>query len=291
MANSQITTWRCALTTVLVSGLSCAPQPSMPKAATSPAPAIIPATPTPEMVSTLAVPGESIEPVATNEKPVEPSESTSTPAEQPIPEGTPLDLTKFYVMHAANFEKIKLYAWKIVPRGQQTFANIPLQLDGAMFTWGERNAKNGQVYAEQIKDIPVGKAFETLYIYHSAFFEGEAGKPIYDVVFQYEDGTSATDSIRNRDDVRDWYVNKDQKPWGPTNKRSTLAWSGDDNGSWVRYCLTAVENPRPERTVKSLDFVSAKMQTAGCIMGLTIGKSGLMVPTKEEETPPGNPTE
>lgn len=276
---------------IVLTGLSCTPQSSMPKST----PAATSGT------APVATPADSIvaEVVNTNQptmvtgskagEPATPEKPTSIP--ETTVEAIPLDLTKHYQMRAENFEKVTMYAWKIVPHGKQTFANIPLELGGAMFLWGERNAKNGQKYPESHKDIAVSQTFETLYIYHSAFYEGKAGDTVYDIVFHYEDGTSATDHIVNGADLRDWYFKKDQPPAGPTGPRSTLAWSGaDENGKWVRYCLTAVENPHPEVMVKSLDLVSAKTQTAGCILGITVGKSGLMIKTKEE-SPPAHPTD
>ncbi len=63
----------------------------------------------------------------------------------------------------------------------------------------------GLTYPEQVEGIPIKPQFETLYIYHAAFFEGEPGTPVYDIKLQYADGTSATDRILCGDDVRDWF--------------------------------------------------------------------------------------
>ncbi len=200
-----------------------------------------------------------------------------------VPEDTvavdifPVDLSKYYQLRAEHFEKVTRFPWKIVPQGKQTFAGILLQLDGGIFLWGERNTKNGMAYPERIEGIPIEAAFDTLYIYHSGFFEGQSGDPVYNVVFQYEDGNSAKESITSGEDLLDWYLNDANAPKEPSAPRSTLAWSGaDENGQVVRYCLTAMQNPHPVSKVKSLDLVSAKGQTAGCILGLSVGKSGLL---------------
>jgi hypothetical protein len=209
-----------------------------------------------------------------------------------VPEDTvavdifPVDLSKYYHLRAEHFEKVTRFPWKIVPQGRQTFAGILLQLDGAMFLWGEQNTKNGTVFPERIEGIPIEAAFETLYIYHSGFFEGQSGDPVYDVVFQYEDGNSAKEPITSGEDLLDWYVNDANSPKQPSGPRSTVAWSGaDENGQVVRYCLTAMQNPHPVAKVKSLDLVSAKGPTAGCILGLTVGRSGLLkIANKEVPT-------
>jgi hypothetical protein len=235
-------------------------------------------------------------------QPAQPVESAATVAEDPIepeatvadhePAGTdtlPLDLTDQYGFKATDFDKVPQYPWPAVPRGAQTFANVPLEIGGAMILWGERNAKNGQVFPEKIADIPLQRKFETLYICHGTFFEGEAGTPTCEVVFHYDDGTTASDTIVCGSDTRDWFANRAKSPLGPSGLRSTLAWIGDgkagDRPQTIRFCLTAMENPHPDKEVTTLDFVSSKMQAAACILAVTTGKSGVMKGT--EETPPG----
>lgn len=197
----------------------------------------------------------------------------------------PLDLTKHLAMKGANFEKTTRYAWKIVPHGEQTHANVPLKIDGTIFLWGKRNTDNGQKYPEKVEGIAVQQTFETLYVYHGAFFEGKTGTPVYEIVFHYEDGTTATDKILNGEDLRDWYGNRKLMPFGPTGKRSVLAWDADfksgDQEQPVRFCLTAVENPYPMLEVETIDLVSSKGQTAGCILAMTPGKSGLISRAEE----------
>jgi hypothetical protein len=59
-----------------------------------------------------------------------------------------------------------------------------------------------------------------------------------------------------------------------------LAWVGgrfsktQDNR--LRFCLTAFDNPYPDRLVVTIDLISCKSKTAASIMALTTGKSGLM---------------
>src|SRR4030095_1252751 len=112
------------------------------------------------------------------------------------------------------------YPWPAVPRGSRTFANVPLEIGGAIFLWGERNAKKGDLYPEQIAGIPVERKFEALYICHAIFFEGKKGTPVFEALFHYDDGTSATDEIVCGDDGRDWFANRAQTPLGPSGPRS-----------------------------------------------------------------------
>lgn len=193
---------------------------------------------------------------------------------------TLLDLSPYVKLKAADFDKTKRFPWKVVPHGAQTYANVPVQIDGAIFLYGESNAKIGLKYPEELTGIQVKQKFETLYVYHTVFFEGEKGSAVYEIVFHYADQTSASDKIVCGDDVRDWYVNPDDKMPAPTGKRSALGWQGefvsDGAKQPLRFCLTAIENPHPKLEVVTIDLVSAKSKTAGCVLAMTAGKSGLM---------------
>ena len=65
-----------------------------------------------------------------------------------------LDLSKYLVMKPDSFAKIKQYPWAVTPLGRQTFAGVPLEIQGATILWGQRNADRGQKYPEKISDIP-----------------------------------------------------------------------------------------------------------------------------------------
>ena len=193
-----------------------------------------------------------------------------------------LDLTKFLVMKPEQFEKIKSYPWAVTPLGKQTFAGVPLEIQGATILWGKRNADRGQKYPETVIDIPVQQKFETLYILHCVFFEAAKGEPSFDIVLNYEGEKPQTDTIRNGEDSKDWWVNDPGEELGPSGKRSTLAWKGtgkaNDRDQDVRFCLTAIDNKYPDRLVTTIDLVSSKKQAAGVILAITLGKSGLLKP-------------
>jgi len=200
---------------------------------------------------------------------------------------TPLDLTPYYGMKADRFDAVKQYPWHAVPRGSQKFAGVPLEIGGSFSLYGEENAKRGLKFPEEFKGIAVGRPFETLYLCHAAFFEAPAGTPICEVRFQYDDGTSESDQIVCGSDARDWYVSANEKEIGPTGKRSTLAWTGEGmaNGrpQKIRFLLTAIPNPQPEKTVLAIDLVSTKSRAASCILAMTTGKAGMLQPARPAE--------
>jgi hypothetical protein len=220
-----------------------------------------------------------------------PTESGSSRSEhaQGVAEAVPLDLTDYYGLRVSAFDGITQHPWPAVPRGSQSFAGVPLEIGGAIFLWGERNANKGLNYPEQITGIGVAREFETLYVCHAAFFEGPSRTPVYEVVFHYDDATTASDTIVCGEDVRDWYADRDKPPLGPSSPRSTLAWDGDgkagDRTQAIRFCLTAIANPHPDKKVTALHLVSSKTQAAACILAITTGRADLM--KRAEAEPPG----
>lgn len=193
----------------------------------------------------------------------------------------PLDMTRYYSTPASYFPKItKFPAWSAVPVGFQTFRNVPLQIDGMICLWGEGNASKGLVFPEHLEGIGMKRKFETLYVYHACFFASTNGTPVAEVVFRYDDGTSATNRVLFGDDTLDWFTRAGPRIPGPTGARSKVAWTGvyEANGKKqpLRFCLTAFENPNPDLEVSTIDLYSCKSRTAWCLMAMTPGKAGLM---------------
>jgi hypothetical protein len=192
----------------------------------------------------------------------------------------PFDMTSYYQTPASYFDQITQFpAWKAVPRGFQTFDGVPLDIGGMICLWGEGNAKMGLNFPEQLTGIQIGRKFQTLYVYHSSFFASADGTPVYDIVFRYEDGSSATNQIRYGNDIFDWYARRTFSR--PTDARSKIAWTGvADTGNGkkqpLQFFLTAVENPQPDTIVTAIDLYSCKSRTAACIHAMTTGRAGLM---------------
>lgn len=229
---------------------------------------------------------------ATSDSPGESEPVKESPKESTV-EAVPLDLAKYAHIKASVFDKITQFPWPGVPRGPQKFAGVPLEITGALMLWGERNTNAGLKYPEHIKDIPIQRPFETLYVCHAAFFEGESGLPLCEIVLHYDDATSASDKILCGEDARDWFANRSEPNLGPSGSRSVLAWDGDSQYGTrtqaIRFCLTGITNPHPDKTVTSIDLVSPKTKSAACIIGITTGPSTLM--TRKPEPPAKSATE
>jgi len=196
----------------------------------------------------------------------------------------PLDLTRYYAMKAERFDAARQYPWPAVPRGSQTFAGVPFEIGGMFALFGEENAKRGLTLPGEITGIEVGRPFDALYICHATFFEAPPGTPICEVRFQYDDGTTDSDHILYGSDARDWFIKGTDDEIGPSGKRSTLAWAGEglvnDRPQRIRFFLTVIANPHPEKTVQTIDLVSTRSPAASCILAMTTGKAGLIHPSR-----------
>jgi hypothetical protein len=108
---------------------------------------------------------------------------------------TPVDMTARYMVPASQFDSLQTLGWRSVPSGFQVYAHVPFNVDGLICLWGGRSAKGGLVLPEADPDIAVNQKFQTLYVYHAAFFASPDNTPVYDVVFHYADGSSATNQV------------------------------------------------------------------------------------------------
>jgi RNA polymerase sigma factor (sigma-70 family) len=190
----------------------------------------------------------------------------------------PLDLTAYYDTLASNYLASN---YRAIPLGFQTFAHVPLQIDGSKCLFGAGYPQyGGSIGDPQLLGIPVNRKFETLYVYHTAIFSSRNNTPVYELVFRYEDGDSVTNLVKYGADVLDWYANTGRKVIGPTGRNSQLAWHGDyvadGKTQPLRFSLTALNNPRPSVQVASIDLYSSKNASCGLILAMTTGKSGLM---------------
>ena len=207
----------------------------------------------------------------------------------------PLDLTAHYTSYfnqIAQYSQSSRYSiWQSVPHGFQVFDHVPLQIDGMFCLWGGQNAAGGLIFPEHVLGIEVNQKFETLYVYHGAFFPSPDNTPVCEVVFHYEDGSTTTNQLFYGSDIVEWAAKSGKKaniPRGPHAKTANDPTGPDSKAAWVggtfdigknrpvRFCLTAIANSQPSLEVTSMDWYSCKNKTSACIMAMTTGRAGLM---------------
>jgi len=149
--------------------------------------------------------------------------------------------------------------------GEQTLAGVRFRIgDGTIQLRGSREAE----LPAQVEAIAVRRRVAKLYLLHAAQWINKQtripdGTEIGHYQVHYHDGSQEAIPIISGEDVRDWWsldspslVTRGQVVWVGRNEATTKA------GYYLRLYMTNWENPHPDKTVASLDYVSA-MMTAG----------------------------
>jgi hypothetical protein len=194
----------------------------------------------------------------------------------------PIDLTGKYSVTLASMTNSTWLAWKTTPVGHQVFHGVPFEIGGLVYLWGEGKSTNhSSPYPERVGGIAVNRKFETLYVCHGSYYKSPDELPVVLVVLRYADGAAATNTLRYGDDIIDWKVSRNESPLRtPAAANSSLAWVGGvfsaTDNSRLRYCLTALANPHPDREVATVDLISCKTRTVPFIFAMTTGPAGLV---------------
>jgi hypothetical protein len=148
------------------------------------------------------------------------------------------------------------------------------ELLGIAFQVGDGVPHLGSTLLKDLPDkieIKIGKKFHTLNVLHAAANAVDEGDvTIATYTFHYDDGKSHTIAIVNGKDIGSFW--KRPSALEPTAARE--AWEGTNDcvkkrGAKIRLFVSSWENPRPGRTVLSIDFVSAKTKAAPFCVAMT----------------------
>jgi hypothetical protein len=168
---------------------------------------------------------------------------------------------------------------KELPTGAQTF-------EGVRFTIGEGLIQLGSKVLDKmpakVEGIKVDKTCAKIHLFHATSFGGGPNQegtewfvkddtPIGEYRINYEDKSSETIPIVYGKDVRDWFYIDGEKELS----RGKVAWKGDNErakavGARVRLYLTTWVNPKPDKKVVSIDYLSRKDDTVAAPFCLAI---------------------
>ncbi len=214
--------------------------------------------------------------------------------EAPEPTYAPLDLAPLANMDLGGRGAPGVPGWMAampddhlgnLPTGRKTFAGVPfLVADPAA------NGRRGAVavsrrpgFPERVS-IPVGRKAGSLYLLHSV---GNAGnlKVAGAIRFVYEDGSEATQYAVQDRNVSGWWYPALEPSWpgGYGSPRlppfAKLAWRGrSDVCPNVGIYWYGLDNPHPERAIRSIDLVAAGDGAIYAVAGLTLADQPLHQP-------------
>ncbi len=254
-----------------------APQQSgLPQEAIATTDSAVPAIPA-EKIEKVDVPADVPEGTATTSS----TTDTAATTDSANLKAEPLDLTYYYHSSADGFDRDGGHPWRDVPRGKQTFGNVPLEIGGRMTLWGSINAGRGHNNPEYVTDVQIDRKFEALYLYHATFHSAPQGTPIARLTFHYVSGDPTTADICYGTHVRDWFV-RTGEPEELSDPKSKRVWRGKNSMSKsnppgeLQFFITEIANPHPKDEVTTIDFASTKEQPNACIMAITTGPAGLL---------------
>jgi hypothetical protein len=169
-----------------------------------------------------------------------------------------------------------------LPTGLQTLGGIPFRVADPA-TNGRRGAiavSRRPGFPERV-DVPLGREAGSVYVLHTTGDNGNA-KLAGSITFVYEDGTDATQYVVRDGNVAHWWYPSLEGAWPPGYGQPRrpplvkLAWKGrNDACPTIGLFWYGLDNPHPEKVVKSVAFSSTLDRAIYAVLGLTISDQPL----------------
>lgn len=161
-----------------------------------------------------------------------------------------------------------------MPTGSQEFEGVPFDIvdpakNGRKACLGI-SSQEGYKFTET---LPVNKKAKALYLLHAMGKGRYAGT----LTFNYTDGSTATEVI-GQGKVGNWWF-----PTAPeivkTMPRLRVAWEGkNDHALRVGVYIYCMNNPQPDKEIKSLNFEGVKNGNQWMVLGLTLADQEAYLP-------------
>ncbi len=159
-----------------------------------------------------------------------------------------------------------------VPGGRQVFLGVPFDLirfdENADRTCIALRSQNMPSGLDKVEGVPVGQKAKALYFLHATAWSAR-GTEALRYVIHYADGTTAEAPIRCGFEVGEWWLHGALKE----EMVARMAWKNSDNRGFFAYRW---ENPQPEKTIDSLDIVSANAGPIPLVIAITVEEPGKM---------------
>lgn len=127
-------------------------------------------------------------------------------------------------------------------------------------------------FPDKVEGIEIGLKVREIHILHGTGFWAEEGKPIAALILHYENGSERRIPIVYGRHVRDWWQSKgDPRP----DSGSEIIWFGKNpaaqlNRARLRIYKSSFQNPLPDVTVQSIDYVSTLTLSAPFMLAMSI---------------------
>lgn len=180
--------------------------------------------------------------------------------------------------------------WIQIPSGDQTFFGVRFDVSGLVRLAGRNPQRINQWYFRpEVAGIPMGRAFDRLYLLHATHYTEKPGTVIAKMRLKYVDGSMAEIPIRYGAHTLTYWRQRYESTAHLTDADSRIAWTGNASvgvaqyGNSLRLIVSSFRNPHPDRVVQSLDLVSTWSDASAVIVGMAVG--GRQLPAAWRETP------
>jgi hypothetical protein len=209
----------------------------------------------------------------------------------PAPRFDPVDLSAHANMDLAGEGAPGVPGWMAtrpdddlepLPTGARTFAGVPFLVTDPAAN-GRRAAiavSHRAGFPERV-EVPIGRKAPSIYVLHTTGDNGNtrlAGA----ITFLYEDGTDATQYVVRDGNVAHWWYPGLEGSWPPGYGQPRLpplvklAWKGRNEACpTIGLYWYGLDNPHPERTVRSIAFSSTLDGAIYAVLGLTLADQPL----------------
>ena len=152
---------------------------------------------------------------------------------------------------------------------KQTLEGLKFNIGEGLIQLANENLKDS--LPEKVEGIKVDAKFAKLHILQAAGHSVEEDTVIAKYIVHYADKSEETIGIVYGKDVRDWWRNDDAKE--PT--RGKVAWKGTNkpakaSGQSIWLFSFTWENPKPDKKVISIDYVSTLTGAAPFVVAMTL---------------------
>ena len=152
----------------------------------------------------------------------------------------------------------------------ETFGGVVFNVEDGIIHLGSTVVER---HPEKVEGIKVGTKCTKLHILHATCFGGGPNKPgnplhvadgtvIGQYMIRYSDGSGEGIAIVYGEDVRDWFYVDDEAK----TTRGKIVWNGENDraamlDAKIRLYLMTWNNPHPEKTIASIDYLGKKGET------------------------------
>jgi hypothetical protein len=152
---------------------------------------------------------------------------------------------------------------------KQTLAGLRFKIGEALIQLANDSLQ--AQYPVKVEGIKIDAKFAKLHLLHASGNPVADGTVVAKYIVHYADKSKENIDVVYGEDVRDWWRRDNDKE--PT--RGKVAWKGSNesaksNGCSIWLFARSWNNPHPEKTVASIDFISTLTESAPFVAAMTL---------------------